>query len=115
MAKPQAIRQGYYVAISLVPETAPSNCYIGLVQAADEFGIRINLVHWDDKSDMVGGHTEGLFVPWESITSILVCTEGQPTRRFVRDKAPEWQADIESIREAKPGATKATKTEKTPG
>ena len=49
MAKPQAIRQGYYVAISLVPETAPSNCYIGLVQAADEFGIRINLIHWDDK------------------------------------------------------------------
>ena len=49
MAKPQAIRAGYYVAISLVPGTAPCNCYIGLVQAVDEFGLRMDL------EEVVGG------------------------------------------------------------
>ncbi len=111
MAKPQAIRSGYYVAISLVPRAAPCNCYIGLVQAVDELGLRMDLVHWDEKLDVVGGHTEGLFIPWESITSMLVCATGQPIRRFVRDKAPEWQADIEAMRAAKAEA-KETKVKK---
>ena len=114
MAKPQAIRSGYYVAISLTPGAAPCNCYIGLVQVADEFGVRINLIHWDEKLDMIGGHTEGLFIPWTNIASMLVCTEGQPTGRFVRDKAPEWQADIEAMQAAKAGA-KAAKDKKTQG
>ncbi len=96
MAKPQAIRPGYYVAIGLEPGTAPCNSYIGLVQAADEYGIRINLVRWDDELDVIGMQTEDFFAPWASITSMLVCTERQPTRRFVRDKAPAWQADMES-------------------
>ena len=108
MVKPQVIRSGYYVAISLVPGAAPSNCYIGLVQSADEYGIRIDMVHWDDKVDMVGGHTEGLFVPWSSITSVLVCTEEQPTRRFIRDRAPEWQADVEAMRAAMAGTEAVT-------
>ena len=97
MSKPRAIRSGYYVAVSLLPGTAPSSCYTGLVQATDEYGIRINPVHWDDELDVVVRHTEDLFVPWESITSILVCTEDQPTRRFVRDRATAWQADIQAM------------------
>ena len=113
MAKPRAIRPGYHVAISLVPKTAPNNCYIGLVQDADEFGVRINLVHWEDELDVIGGYTEGLFLPWASITSILVCTEEQPTRRFVRDKAPEWQAKMESTLAGKT-VTRATKTPRRP-
>jgi len=97
MAKPQTIQSGYYVALSLVPGSAPCNCYIGLVQAVDELGLRMDLVHWDEKLDMVGGHTEGLFVPWESVTSMLVCAAGQPIGRFIRDKAPEWQSEIEAM------------------
>jgi len=97
MAKPQVIQSGYCVAVSLVPKTAPYNCYIGLVEAADEYGIRLNLVHWDDELDMLGGYTESLFVPWANISSILVSTEKQPTRRFMTHRAPMWQAQIESM------------------
>ena len=98
MVKPQTIQSGYCVAISLLPGTAPQNCYIGLVEAVDEYGIRVDLVHWDDKLDMMGGYTESLFVPWANISSILVNTERQPTRRFMTDKAPKWQTQIESMR-----------------
>jgi len=97
MAKPQAILPGYCVAVNLLPGTAPHNCYIGLVEAADEYGVRIDLVHWDDKLDMLGGYTESLFVPWENLLSMLVSTEKQPTRRFMTDRAPKWQAQIEAI------------------
>ncbi len=97
MAKVQTIRPGYFVAISLIPGTAPCNCYIGLVQAADEFGIRVNLVEWDDELDGVKKYTEDLFVPWINITSMLVCTEEEPVRRFVRDKAPAWKIQVESL------------------
>lgn len=96
MAKPQAIQPGYYVAVSLEPGTAPEECYIGLVQAGDEYGIRINLVHWDDELDVIVGHTEDLFIPWMNITSILVCNKEQPVRRFVRDRAPAWKAELDS-------------------
>jgi len=97
MAKTETIEPGYCVAVSLVPETAPNNCYIGLVEAVDGHGIRIDLVHWDDKLDMLGGYTESLFVPWTNINSILVSTEKQPTRRFMTDKAPKWLDQIESM------------------
>ena len=105
MAKPQAIQAGYCVAVSLLPGTAPHNCYIGLVEAADEYGIRVDLVHRENELDMLGGYTESLFVPWSNISSMLVSTEKQPTRRFMTDKAPTWQAQIESMR----GKEKTTK------
>ena len=70
MTKPQTVQAGYCVAVCLLPGTAPDNCYIGLADAVDEYGIRINLVHWDDKLDMLGGYTESLFVPWANINSM---------------------------------------------
>lgn len=99
MAKPQAIQAGYCVAVSLLSGTAPRNCYIGLVDVVDEYGMKVDLVHWDDKLDMLGGYTESLFVPWANISSILISNQKQPTRRFMTDKAPKWQAQIESVRE----------------
>ena len=96
MAKMQAIQPGYCVAIHLTPNTAPDCCYIGIVEATDEVGILINLVHWDDKLDMVGGYSESLFVPWMNVNSMLISTEKQPTRRFMADRAPKWKANIES-------------------
>ena len=97
MAKPQAIQPGHYAAVSLVPGMAPKCCYIGQVQTTDEYGIRINQVHWDDKLDVIVGDTEDFFVPWDSITSMLVCTKDQPRRRFVRDRATAWQVEIEAM------------------
>lgn len=97
MAKPASIQPGYCVAVHLLAETAPENCYIGMVEATDEYGILINLVHWDDKLDMIGGYTESLFIPWMNINAMLVSTEVQPTRRFMADRARKWKAQVEAM------------------
>jgi len=95
MAKTQAIQPGYCVAVHLMPETAPDDCYIGMVDVVDEHGILINLVHWDDKLDMLGGYTESIFVPWANINSILMST--QPTRRFLADRARKWKVQLDAM------------------
>jgi len=97
MAKTQAIQPGYCVAVHLMPETAPEDCLIGMVDVVDEHGILINLVHWDDKLDMLGGYTESMFVPWMNINSMLISTEKQPTRRFMADRARKWKSQIEAM------------------
>jgi len=97
MAKIQTIQPGYCVAIHLTPETAPECCYIGQVETTDEHGILLNMVHWDDKLDMLSGFSESLFIPWANISSMLISTEKQPTRRFMTDKARKWKSDIESM------------------
>src|SRR4030042_6267528 len=97
MAKPPSIQPGYCVAVHLLEETAPENCYIGIVEATDEYGILINLVHWDDKLDMIGGYTESLFIPWININSMLVSTAVQPTRRFMADRARKWKIQIDAM------------------
>ena len=93
----QTVQPGYCVAVHLTPETAPESCYIGVVETVDEHGILINLVHWDDKLDMLGGYTESLFVPWTNINAMLVSTECQPTRRFMTDRARKWKTQIEGM------------------
>ena len=97
MAKIQAIQPGYCVAVHLLPESAPEDCYIGIVNAVDDFGMLVNLVHWDDKLDMVGGYTESIFAPWTNINSILVSTEIPPSRRFLTDRARKWKNQIETM------------------
>ncbi len=97
MAKPQALRPGFYTAITLEPGMAPADCYIGLIMAADEYGVRINLVHWDDQLDVVVRETEDLFLPWPGINSMLVCNESQPSRRFLVQRAPAWQEEVERM------------------
>ena len=104
MAKPEVIKPGYFVAVSLIPGTAPECCYIGLVQVLDEYGVRITQVEWDDRLDGVKQYSEDIFVPWVNVNSMLVCTEQEPTRRFLRDKAPEWKKKTEALyRRAKSG------------
>ncbi len=106
MAKIQAIQPGYCAAVHLMPETAPDDCYTGMVEVVDEHGILINLVHWDDKLDMLGGYTESLFVPWGNINSMLISTEKQPTRRFMTDRARRWKTQIETLHGKEGAATK---------
>jgi hypothetical protein len=106
MAKTEAIQPGYCVAINLLPDTAPENCYIGIVDIVDQHGILMNLVHWDDKLDMVGGYTESLFIPWSNINSMLISTEKQPTRRFMADKARKWKEQIEGMEKKEKPAVK---------
>ena len=97
MAKPDVLKPGYFVAASLIPGTAPECCYIGLVQALDELGIRITQVEWDDQLDGVKQFSEDIFVPWVNVNSMLVCTEQEPIRRFIRDRAPAWKGQIEAM------------------
>ncbi len=97
MAKTHAIQPGCCVAVHLMPDTAPDDCYIGIVDVVDEHGIVINLVHWDDKLDMPGGYTESIFIPWVNINSILL--SAKPTRRFLADKARKWKMRIEAMHE----------------
>jgi hypothetical protein len=104
MAKPEVIKPGYFVAVSLIPGTAPECCYIGLVQVLDEYGVRITQVEWDDQLDGVKQYSEDIFVPLVNVNSMLVCTEQEPTRRFVRDRAPSWKRKTEALyRKAKSG------------
>lgn len=95
MAKIQTIQPGYCAAVHVKPGTAPENCYIGMVEAVDDYGILINLVHWDDKLDMLGGYSEGIFVPWMNINSMLINTETQPTRKFMTNTAQKWKKRID--------------------
>ncbi len=97
MAKPDVLKPGYFVAVSLIPETAPEYCYIGLVQVLDEYGIRMTQVEWDDQLDGVKQFSEDIFIPWVNVNSMLVCTQEEPTRRFVKDRAPKWKAQVEAM------------------
>ena len=97
MAKPTVLKPGYFVATSLIPETAPECCYIGLVQILDEYGVRMTQVEWDDQLDGVKQFSEDIFIPWVNVNSMLVCTQQEPTRRFIRDRAPAWKAQIEAM------------------
>jgi hypothetical protein len=108
MARTEAIQPGYCIAIHLMPDTAPECCYIGTVEVVDQHGILMNLVHWDNKLDMLGGYSESLFVPWGNIKAMLISTEKQPTRRFMADKALKWKGQIEAMyaREKAPLAKK---------
>jgi len=97
MVKPNVLKPGYFVAVSLIPETAPECCYIGLLQVLDEYGIRMTQVEWDDQLDGVKQFSEDIFVPWVNVNSMLVCTQEEPTRRFVKDRAPKWKAQVEAM------------------
>jgi hypothetical protein len=102
MAKTQAIQPGYCAAVHLMPDTAPDACYIGTVEVVDEHGILLNLVHWDDKLDMLGGYSESLFIPWLNINSVLISTEKQPTRRFMADRARKWKVQLDALHGKEP-------------
>ena len=98
MAKPEAIKAGYLVAMALIPGIAPRKCYIGLVKAADEYGMRITQTFWDNDLDDIRRSTEDIFIPWININAMLVCTEEEPAKRFIRDKANKWQIEVESMK-----------------
>ena len=111
MPKVQTVLPGYGAAVHLVEETAPDCCYIGMVETVDDYGILLNLVHWDDKLDMLGGYSESIFVPWVNIRSMLISTEKQPTRRFFTDRARKWKQQIENMHSKTRAVAKKKKEE----
>ena len=77
---------GYWMAVVLPPDTAPSRCYIGEVQAVDAHGIRLTLIDW-----MVGMADDfDVFVPWRHIESAFIATPEHDLQEFGR-RAGHWQ------------------------
>lgn len=86
------IEVGYWVALSLRPGTAPLRCYVGEVQAVDERGIRLTLLDW-----LIGKAVgNDFFAPWDSITSMLVCTPQHDLEGFV-ESARKWQDNMQGM------------------
>jgi hypothetical protein len=80
------IEPGYWVALTLKPNVAPLRCYVGVVQAMDERGLRITLIDW-----MVGTASGfDMYAPWENITAALVATPVHSIDLF-GDDASLWQ------------------------
>jgi len=88
-----SLQVGYWVALTLTPDSAPLNSYVGTVQALDGHGIRITLVDW------ISGRADGwdLFLPWSSIQSALVATHSHNVKGF-GEAAGEWQQSIGEMR-----------------
>lgn len=90
-----ALRVGFWVALTLKPDAAPLRCYVGVVQDVDDSGVRITLVDW--LTGEPSGHD--FFAPWSSVTSALVATPDDNLDSW-SDAAKRWQAAMSG--EAKP-------------
>ncbi len=79
LAKSQVLAPGYVVALTVKDGTAKQRCYVGMVQAVDEHGIRMTLMDW------FAGQFRGwdFFAPWESVTSAMAAAKGHDTVRFL--------------------------------
>jgi hypothetical protein len=64
----ETLEPGLWVALTLRPNTAPSRCYVGQVEAVDDKGVRIRLV---DRLSTKAPGTD-FFTTWESISAALV-------------------------------------------
>jgi len=76
----------WWVAVVLKNRVAPLRCYVGQIQAKEEYGIRITCVDW------ISGSASGqdLYLPLESIESALVATDDHDLKMFL-EAAAKWQ------------------------
>jgi hypothetical protein len=83
------LKLGYWVAISIKDNTAPSRSYVGQIEAMDSSGIRLTLLDWV-VMEPVG---YDLFVPWNSLGAALVCTDEHDLHGFLgfEGAAARWQ------------------------
>jgi hypothetical protein len=91
MKKPTSNRQtllkvGWWVALTLKPDTASLHCFVGQIEAISDDGIRLTLVDWFD--GMPTGYD--FYVPHRNIESALVCTDKHNLKGF-GDEAGRWQ------------------------
>jgi hypothetical protein len=80
-----ALKPGWWVAVTLKPDTAPLRSYVGRIQVVDAQGIRLTLVDW-----FTGGASGwDLYIPHSNLESALVATEDHDIEGF-RDASAEW-------------------------
>jgi hypothetical protein len=86
-------KQGWWVAVTVKPGTAPLYCYVGQIQAIDSQGIRLTLVDW------ITGGAAGwdFYVPHSNVESALVATEEHDLKAF-GDAAGKWQESMNKIK-----------------
>jgi hypothetical protein len=83
------LKPGWWVALTLKPDTAPLRCYVGQIQALSDDGVRLTLVDWF--TGMAAGYD--FYVPHRNIESALVCTEEHDLKGF-GDHAGKWQTNM---------------------
>lgn len=92
-AKPgnlQTLKPGWWVAVTLKPDTAPLRSYVGQIMAVDSQGIRITLVDW-----LTGmARSWDLFIPYNNLESALIATEDHNLEGF-GDAAGKWQTQMD--------------------
>jgi hypothetical protein len=74
------LKVGWWVALVLKPDAAPSRSYAGRIQAIDERGLRITLIDWF--TGMAARFD--LYVPLASLESALVATPDHDVRASER-------------------------------
>lgn len=84
------LKTGWWVAVTLKPNTAPLRCYVGQIQALDAWGLRLTLVDWF--TGMAAGYD--LYIPNANIESALVCTEKHDLEGFA-ERAGKWQEQMD--------------------
>jgi hypothetical protein len=81
-----SLEAGWWVALTLAPDSAPLRVYVGQVQDVDERGVRLTLVDWVSGA----ANSWDFFAPWPCIRSVLVGPHEHATERF-GDAASRWQ------------------------
>jgi hypothetical protein len=76
--KDSLLKVGWWVVVTLKPDTAPLRCYAGQIQALGPEGMRITLVDWITGTAV----SWDLFIPQANIDSILVCTDQHDPKAF---------------------------------
>src|SRR5262245_51500678 len=81
------LKVGWWVALTLKPNTAPLRCYVGQIQALSNDGIRLTLL------DVLSGEAAGydVYVPHRNIESALVATDEHRLANFAKE-SENWQA-----------------------
>jgi hypothetical protein len=101
MAQKELLKVGWWVAVTLKPNTAPLRCYAGQVQAIGPEGLRLTLIDWIAGSAM----NWDLFIPHANIESMLIATDEHDQRAF-GEAAGKWQTAMNDTVKAAEDAAK---------
>lgn len=82
----EALKPGWWVALTLYRDTAPLRSYVGIRQV-DDPGVRITMIDWLDGT----ASDYDLFIPWPSIASATVATDEQDLTQF-EERAGQWHS-----------------------
>jgi hypothetical protein len=91
------LEPGYWVALTVKPETTPLDAYVGEVKAVDSNGVRLTLIDW------FLGNASGwdVYVAWGNVEAALVATPEHNLHDF-GEAAADWQQRVAERRALEP-------------